>query len=115
MLSKLSEKYEEALGRPLPNVSVDDETIEFILNNPQMYRGSVRVHTGHIYLDDDFKKFKEETFAKELPHRSGFSCLAKKLSKNRRKRDAKQALKSSLKCVLVYCLKEKSKLKSLSS
>lgn len=60
-------KYEDALNKPLPDISVTEETKKFISDNPHMHRGSVRVFTGRIYTDEEFEDFVEKALAKELP------------------------------------------------
>ena len=64
---QLEKKYQDALNKPLSDVRVTDETVEFIKANPLKHRGSVRLFTGHIYTNEQFEALKEEALSKELP------------------------------------------------
>jgi hypothetical protein len=63
----LEKKYIDAIKTELSsNIPITSSTIEFIRKNPTMYRGSVRISTGAIYTDKEFKKLCKYS-QKKLP------------------------------------------------
>jgi hypothetical protein len=65
--SVLERKYVDAIKTELPSeIPITTNTIEFIKNHPTMYRGSVRIFTGAIYTDKEFRKLRKYS-QKKLP------------------------------------------------
>jgi len=63
----LEQKYIDAIKTELSSdIPITSGTIEFIKRNPTMYRGSVRIFTGAIYTDEEFRKLHEYS-RKKLP------------------------------------------------
>jgi hypothetical protein len=63
----LERKYVDAIKAELPpDIPITTRTIEFIRNHPTMYRGSVRIFTGAIYTDKEFRKLSKYS-QKKLP------------------------------------------------
>ena len=63
----LEQKYIDAIKTGLSSdIPITSSTIEFIRKNPTMYRGSVRISTGAIYTDEEFKKLHKYSL-KKLP------------------------------------------------
>ena len=60
-------KYIDAIKTELSSdIPITSNTIEFIRTHPTMYRGSVRIFTGAIYTDKEFKKLCKYS-QKKLP------------------------------------------------
>jgi hypothetical protein len=49
-----------------PDIPITAGTLEFIRNHPTMYRGSVRIFTGAIYTDKEFRTLRKYS-RKKLP------------------------------------------------
>ena len=63
----LEKKYIDAIKTELTSdIPITSGTIEFIRRNPTMYRGSVRISTGAIYTDKEFRKLCKYS-RKKLP------------------------------------------------
>jgi len=63
----LEKKYVDAIKARLPSeIPMTTRAIEFIRNHPAMYRGSVRISTGAIYTDEEFRKLRKYS-RKKLP------------------------------------------------
>jgi hypothetical protein len=63
----LEEKYVEAIKARLPSdIPITTHTIEYIREHPTMHRGSVRISTGAIYTDEEFRKLRKSS-RKKLP------------------------------------------------
>jgi len=63
----LEKNYIDAIKTELsPDVPITADTIRFIRNHPTMYRGSVRIFTGAIYTDKEFKELRKYS-KKKLP------------------------------------------------
>jgi len=55
--SLFAKKHIDAIKTGLSSdIPITSGTIEFIRKHPTMYRGSVRIFTGAIYTDKEFKK-----------------------------------------------------------
>jgi hypothetical protein len=53
-------KYIDAIKTKLSSdIPITTGTIEFIKNHPTMHRGSVRIFTGAIYTDKEFRKLSK--------------------------------------------------------
>ena len=60
-------KYVDAIKTELPfDFPVTTRTVEFIKEQPIIHRGSVRIFTGAIYTDKEFKKLRKYS-QKKLP------------------------------------------------
>jgi cysteine sulfinate desulfinase/cysteine desulfurase-like protein len=63
----LEKKYIDAIKTQLSSdIPITSSTIEYIGRNPTKYRGSVRISTGAIYTDEEFKKL-HKYLLKKLP------------------------------------------------
>ena len=63
----LEKKYADAIKTRLPSeIPITTRTIEFIRDHPTMHRGSVRIFTGAIYTDNEFRKLHKYS-RKKLP------------------------------------------------
>jgi hypothetical protein len=63
----LEKKYIDAIKTELSSdIPITTNTIEFIRKHPTMYRGSVRIFTGAIYTDSEFRKLRKYS-QKKLP------------------------------------------------
>jgi hypothetical protein len=62
----LEEKYVNAIRAELSSgIPITTRTIKFIKEHPTMHRGSVRIFTGEIYTDKEFKKLRK--YSRKLP------------------------------------------------
>jgi len=63
----LEKKYIDAIKTELSSdIPITSSTIEFIINNPIKYRGSVRISTGAVYTDKEFMELRKYS-RKKLP------------------------------------------------